>query len=640
MKRAKKAVWVTVAAGSTVALLAAGLFALKISHVLRVSQQEVRSQDEFAFVTRPYVPAVAPPFEGLSTPAEFGQAELFEGHLYIAGPEGLVEYAPGGKLVRKFAVGQDLPPSPLVGLTRMVLADSQEEEWIVATADEGLLAYNGWSFRQIYPRQKESREITCVLAVGSGHLLIGTKKRGVLVYDGKKITVLHRTLANIYVTALAGNEADLWVGTMDRGVLHWHAGETEAFDERQGMPDQQVLSIARQGDKTYVGTAMGVGMFEAGKFSRVMAPGLFATALLATPQRLIVGTEDEGVFTVPLEAGDRNAPVREATETAEVRQLFRMGDELYVLTRRELYRMNTRGLAWEQVQRRNPATLTDRNVSALAMDASGRLWIGYFNRGLDEWNVRSGQVTHVEDEHVFCVNRILPDTKTGSVDVATANGLVRFSLAGNEEQVLTRADGLIAEDVTDVAAYGNGLALATPAGLTFLDHNGARSLYAFQGLVNNHVLALGVLDDEILAGTLGGISVIGHEEVRTNYTVQNSGLKHNWITAMARAGDEWMVGTYGAGVLKLDDQGRFYPMEKATGAFDVNPNAMLVTPRHVFVGTLGQGLYVYDRASERWLAISEGLPSANVTALAASGGVVYVGTDNGLVWIQEQSVRP
>jgi hypothetical protein len=636
MKRAEKAVWGVVAGGSALGLLAAGLFALRISHVLRISRQEVLSQNEIAFVTRPYAPAPAPPFERLSAPEMFGQAELFQGNLYIAGPEGLMEFDSSGKLAHEFAVGQDLPSSPLVGLTRTVLADSQEEELILATAEEGLLAYNGQRFRQIYPQGKSYREITCVISGGNGHLLIGTNKRGVLVFDGKKIKVLHPTLANIHVTAMVGNEADLWVGTMDRGVLHWHAGETEAFGEQEGMPDPQVLSITLKGDRAYVGTAMGVGMFEDGKFSRVIAPGVFATALLATPQRLVVGTEDEGVLIVPLEAGDRIAPVREATETAEVRQLFRMGDETYALTRNELFRMNTRGLRWQEVLQRAPATLTDRNISALAMDASGKLWIGYFTRGLDEWDPGSGQVTHVEDEHVYCVNRILPEAKNGTVDVATANGLVRFSDTGSEEQVLTRADGLIAEHVTDVAAYGDGLVLATPAGLTFLDHRGARSLYAFEGLVNNHVFALGVAGDEILAGTLGGISLIGHEEVQTNYTVENSGLQHNWITGIVRVGDEWMVGTYGAGVVRMDGEGKFHAMENATGPFDVNPNAMLATASHVFAGTLGRGLYAYDRTSNRWSEIIDGLPSENVTALAASGGYVYVGTDNGLVRIKEQ----
>ena len=62
-------------------------------------------------------------------------------------------------------------------------------------------------------------------------------------------------------------------------------------------------------------------------------------------------------------------------------------------------------------------------------------------------------------------------------------------------------------------------------------------------------------------------------------------------------------------------------------------NAMLVTPSYVLAGTLGQGLYVYDRKAERWSVIRDGLPSANVTALAAANGFIYVGTDNGLVRI-------
>jgi ligand-binding sensor domain-containing protein len=101
-----------------------------------------------------------------------------------------------------------------------------------------------------------------------------------------------------------------------------------------------------------------------------------------------------------------------------------------------------------------------------------------------------------------------------------------------------------------------------------------------------------------------------------------------------------MVGTYGAGVLGLDRAGHFRSFEKVTGDIVVNPNAMLVTGRHVFAGTLASGLYVFDRERQRWTALNEGLPSASVTALAESNGYLYVGTDNGLVRIQEQKLQP
>ena len=121
-------------------------------------------------------------------------------------------------------------------------------------------------------------------------------------------------------------------------------------------------------------------------------------------------------------------------------------------------------------------------------------------------------------------------------------------------------------------------------------------------------------------------------------------MKHNWITAVVPVGndpdgDEWMVGTYGAGVLGLDHSGHFHSFEKASGKFEVNPNAMLVTPAYVLAGTLGNGLYLYDRQSGRWSVIDTGLPSLNVTALARGSGYIYIGTDNGLVRIPEQKLH-
>jgi len=627
-------------AGAAVLVLLAAVVGWRTSRALRTATEEVRSEAEIRFVVRPLSQPQEQVFESLSTPAVFVEAARFHGDLYIAGPAGLAQYDASGKLLRQYAVGRDLPSSPLVAIAPAVLADSQEPELVIATARDGLLVFNGRGFRQVLPLDASARNITSILPAASGHLLIGTKKRGVLLYDGKKITALHPTLSSLYVTTLAGTESDLWVGTLNQGALHWHAAETDSFGEAQGLPDRQVESIAVAGGKTYVGTVLGVAVFEGGRFSHTLAAGVLATALLPGTAQLLVGSEDQGVIAIPLAGRHRNPATADATQLAEVHQLFGTDDAVYALTRNGLYRKSAQGFAWQPVLQPGAPTLNDRNISALAADTRGRLWVGYFDRGLDRLESDHGPATHIENEHVFCVNRILPNAKDGTVDVATANGLVRFDSAGSPEQVLTRADGLIADHVTDVAFYQDGLALATPAGLTFLDATGARSMYAFQGLVNNHVYALGVSGDELMAGTLGGMSQLEKGNVQVNYTTATPGLKHNWITAVVPVGREWMVGTYGAGVLGLDRSGHFHSFENATGPFEVNPNALLVTASHVFAGTLGNGLYVYDRHSERWFVVEQGLPSSNVTALAVANGILYVGTDNGLVRVPEQRLHP
>ncbi|HXJ88461.1 MAG TPA: hypothetical protein VMS18_16690 [Candidatus Binatia bacterium] len=640
MERAS-ATWVRAAIAALVsaAVLVGVAVVWRSSQAVRTAAEQVRADHEFAVAVQPYVPARNPGFEIVSAPQIFLKAARFQDHLFIAGPAGLQEYDPGGVLIRQYSVGSELPSSPLVAVAPSVLSDSHEPELLVATANDGILAFNGQAFRQILPASADARGITAILPVASGHLLIGTKKRGVLVYDGKRISVLHPMLDNVHLTVLAGDEADLWVGTLNRGAIHFHGGEAEILGEDQGLPDPAVQSIAIDREKTYVGTIAGVAVFDGGHFGRVLAPGVFATALLATSTDLYVGSEDQGVLVIALGGRHPNPNVGQAGELMEVHQLFTSGGAMFAVARGGLYRMRAHGLGWDGVLASRDALLSDRNISALAADASGQLWIGYFDHGLDLLAPDERRVRHVEDEHVFCVNRIFPDSKTGSIHVATANGLVQFNDAGSEQQVLTRSDGLIADHITDIAAYGGGLALATAAGITFLDASGAHSLYAFHGLVNNHVYTLAAFGDELMAGTLGGLSHLNQGDVKTNYTTSSSNLKHNWITAVVRVDSEWMVGTYGAGVLALDSSGHFHSFETASVPLEINPNAMLVTQNYVLAGSLGQGLYVYDRQLQRWSAIRNGLPSLNVTAFATANGYIFIGTDNGLVRIPEQKLH-
>ncbi len=534
-------------------------------------------------------------------------------------------------------------------MTTGVLKDSREPELLIVTAGEGVLAFNGTDFRQILPTEPDARTITSILPLGSGQLLLGTRKRGVLVYDGQKLRVFHPTLAALHVTELAGNEGDLWVGTQDQGVVHWQAGRAETFTEAQGLPDDQIFSIALRGDKAYAGTAVGIAKFEGGRFVRVLAPGIFARTLYAGGETLLAGGGADGLAEIDPEPKRANGLLRPASRMLTHVQLIFTGgtqadgnqadgNSLYAVTSGAVYAKESPHGGWRRMLSPESTLLADRNISALALDSSNRLWVGYFDRGLDLLEPSLRSAAHIEDDNIFCVNRIVPNAANGTVAVATANGLVLFDQSGRKQQVLGRADGLLADHVTDAALYGSGMVLATPAGLTFLDGSGARSLYAFHGLVNNHVYAIAVAGKEVVAGTLGGISVLRDENVAANYTVTTRGLTHNWISAVVREGNDWMVGTYGGGIVRLLADGHFEPFDVATGKFEVYPNAMLATERHVLAGTLGKGLYVYNRSSNRWSVISEGLPSLTVTALASGNGFIYVGTDNGLVRIPEQNL--
>ncbi len=89
----------------------------------------------------------------------------------------------------------------------------------------------------------------------------------------------------------------------------------------------------------------------------------------------------------------------------------------------------------------------------------------------------------------------------------------------------------------------------------------------------------------------------------------------------------------------MDADGRWHTFPDLKEGFIVNPNAMVATASRVYVGSLGRGLFVYDRPSGRWTTLTRGLPSLNVTALAEGDGYLYVGTDNGLIRINEGALQ-
>jgi ligand-binding sensor domain-containing protein len=643
-----------------------------------------------------------PGFEAIASPVTYASGAFYQGKLYVSGPSGLFVYGAdstrggiGDALLKSYRVGLDLPAAPLGQMVVGRLRGASEPELIIATAGEGVLLFTGngsadgaGTFRQIRPRNSsenanennnagaDARDVTALLPLPTGELLIGTRRRGLLVYRGLGyLEIFHPQLADLAVTTLAADATGFWVGTRNQGLRHWHGGEIDSFEASASaasgpLPDNQIDALAVDANKVYAGTPLGVEEFVDGRPARLLAKNLFAHALFADARGLTIGTMDDGgqgIRKVSLEAVHRPGAIASDFSSSDeesagpAEQFLSTGSdtaehELFAILRDSLRHEQSNG-RWtpliadtsSQPGKASGLALTDGNISALAFGPDGRLWVGYFDRGLDILDIAASngsRTEHREDDHLFCINRIALDPRRKTMAVATANGLVLFDQQNRPRQVMTRRDGLIADHVTDIAFITDTMVLATPAGLTFVDAAGARSLYAFEGLVNNHVYALGVQpqSSEILAGTLGGISILTQEAVRRNLTTANSGLKHNWITAivpLSNSGskgtseDAWMVGTYGAGVMRLDGNGNFTGMEGVTRSMVVNPNAMLSTVDHIFAGTMGHGLWVCSRSTGRWKQITAGLPSENVTALADHQGEIYVGTENGLVRIAE-----
>src|SRR5258708_6144095 len=135
----------SVAGAATLIVLMAGSAGWREKGPLRLSTEEVQKEREVRFDIRPFAPPVGTSFELVSAPAVFRQAALFQDHLYIGGPGGLLEYDLNGVSSRQFLPGRGLPPSPVVALPPALLTATHEKELAGGTPPQGLQPFHGHS---------------------------------------------------------------------------------------------------------------------------------------------------------------------------------------------------------------------------------------------------------------------------------------------------------------------------------------------------------------------------------------------------------------------------------------------------------------------------------------------------------------
>lgn len=617
------------AASLTFASLGAVAYvAYRVFSAESTAENEVRLANQLPASFGPFSQSAPEGFEPVASPADFRDACLFRGRLYIAGANTLFEYSESGTLERQWTAGRELPPAPLTAL-----APTPDKLWI-ATAAEGVLSFDGQNFERLLPADPKLRNVHAILPLPFGGILLAAGDAGILFFDGRQLRPYHPALANLAVTALAGVEDDLWIGTRNAGLRHLKAGAVESFTTAEGLPDNAVTALVATPDLAFAATATGIAEFQSGRFTRALARGIFARSLLMQDKELHAGTLQDGWLRIPLESrAPRNPPT---PNPEEIRRIFSSGEDLFLLGPASLKVLRRGQLA--NALEAPTAQLTHSNISALARTQGGHLWVGYFDRGLDILTPDAAAKSHLEDDHLFCINQIVPAPDGSQTAVATANGLVLFDAQRRPRQTLTRESGLIASHVTAAVWRPQGWALATPAGLSFLGGGAPRGVYAFQGLVNNHVYALAAQGSQLAAGTLGGLSLLEGEAVRQSFTTANSSLKTNWITALVPYEGGWMAGTYGGGVQFLQPTGGWQRFDDMPQNAVVNPGALVEANGRIYAGTLEHGLLVFEPANRRWHAIKNGLPSLNVTAILYDDHMLYLGTGNGLVRVPDRAL--
>jgi ligand-binding sensor domain-containing protein len=581
--------------------------------------------------------------EWLVPTARFVGAVEFDGQVWIANASSVQQVvssaAPGATSLSKSAspvflrAGADLPGSPITALAVGTLGKEDRPQLWIATRGAGIVAYNGKQFRHLQIDLQANAKVHALSFATDGNLWLATDD-GILIFDG---TVLRRAPApldhGVFTHLLIAQDA-VYASGGDRGLILFSGGQSKTINKEQGLPDSQILTLTSGGTLTsavdqeiLVGTPLGAAILKSGLVVKTVARDrIVGTA--AYQNGWWISGPDSGLLHVQ-ENGSVSVP---SSVSAEI--LLAMPQAILFANAQGISIWRDRRL--EMVAASLSSKLVDAHVSTLAMDDQQRLWIGYFDQGLQVLDAAGNSQLKLNDGKVFCVNKIL--SRGEKTWVATANGLAVFNESLQMIDWKTQKDGLISSHVTDLAFDNDSLIAATPAGVTWLDRE-PESIYVRQGLVNNHVYSLTTWNRSLVAGTLGGISIIKDRRPLENFTTTNSPLRSNWISALATLGRTLFVGTYGGGVSFApsttgNNRTDWRQVEGIPQTAVINPGGSATSDRAVYFGTLDQGLFQVN-ADGRAKQITDGLPSRNITAVLAHQRKIYIGSDNGLTILPE-----
>jgi len=211
---------------------------------------------------------------------------------------------------------------------------------------------------------------------------------------------------------------------------------------------------------------------------------------------------------------------------------------------------------------------------------------------------------------------------------------------GEAWELLGMQHGLADAFVTSLACTHRGdeavVLVGTQTGLTLREGGRNRLFGAGEGLPDDHVSAVAVLDDRLAVGTFGGGLAL-YEDADW-HAVAEPDLPSGYVQAVAfdARGRLW-VGTRDG--LALRDEGRWVSRPGADG-----PPGSKITALALAAGGAAAGLWVGTfergvgaRVAGAWAdyGTGEGLPSGEINALTFHRGVLWVATNAGPAFFSE-----
>ncbi|MBI1287027.1 MAG: SpoIIE family protein phosphatase [Flavobacteriales bacterium] len=150
--------------------------------------------------------------------------------------------------------------------------------------------------------------------------------------------------------------------------------------------------------------------------------------------------------------------------------------------------------------------MAENHSSAILCDSDDHIWVGHQSGGISIFYGDS--IVSITEKSGLANNEVhdIFQDRSGNIWIATFGGLSKFD--GTNWSSMTTSDGLSSNNARCIAEDANGnIWVGTyGAGINILENGQVKSLSVVNGLVNNYVTDICAYRDQMMIGTLNGLS--------------------------------------------------------------------------------------------------------------------------------------
>jgi len=384
-----------------------------------------------------------------------------------------------------------------------------------STQSSGLLHYVNGVFTSPYKDSILPKSILLTEIDDQGVLWVATEFSGLFnIVNGEVKKYDIPEFNNVVIKYIKiDSKNDLWVATQGAGVARITKSGYELFTVENGLiPSNQVYSVLENGNKTYLGTDIGLAIIENGnstednRFKNVNVNYM----LLDKRDNMWLGTS-EGLIKInkfdELEniSSDDGKPIKSINgiESDD-------NGNIWVSTYREDGLILVKASIFKNLTAKT--RLSHNNVNIVSEAADGRVFVGNHAGGVDileDENTSKLTLTKI-DSNLLEIKDILVE-EDSTLWIATYAGLIKKTR--HEEIVLTKSNGLLSNNIRRLtkAKDGSIWVASRHGGVNIIDKNNSiKSITVNDGLKSNFVFSIDQAPngDMILGTSNGGMSIV------------------------------------------------------------------------------------------------------------------------------------